>query len=438
MALSIVPKRQRQHADWIASYLGALVQRSEAPERFHFWIAASIIAGALRRRVFIEMEAFRWYPNMFVVLIGPPGTVKKSTTINIGTRLLRQVPNIHFSSDIITWEAFVEQLARAEDIFAEGNPPTTRFNFDHKHKKTCAMTSVLSEWGTFLDPDNHLMINMLTEFYDGKDDIPIRKTTKTQGEDIINNPFVNMIAGTTPDWMADNFKSKFGGWGFSSRCIFLHCAAPERFIAYPDEEWRGQFRTAMSGLRDDLVQISTLQGEMTLTPEARAYGRQWYEQHMRRKTELDRHPNHDPWLSYYLARKFDHAHKLAICLSASRASDLRITLDDLMAACQRCDEVELELTSIFGTGDRTQSRSAKLNTDVWNALESMMTKSNGGIPERAAYQFTLRYMSYGETKQFLDHLTAGGILGREVESGTTWIVFGPEWHKQKASRSEAT
>ena len=428
---SIAPSRRasdtsyRRYPNWIAAYLDRVVPRTEAPERFHFWVASTIIAGVLRRRTYIDMEAFKWYPNLFLILVGPPGSVKKSTTINIGARLLRKVPDIHFSSDIITWEAFIEQLENAVDIFADP-PSNNRFSFEDKHHDTRALTSIISEWGTFIDPDKPLMINMLTELYDGKEDIPLRKTTKTQGESIIHNPFVNMIAGTTPAWMIDNFKTKFGGWGFSSRCIFLYCLEPERFIAYPDETWRGEFRSAMDELLADLIEISRLNGPMTITPDARDYGRQWYATHMQRKADLDRHPNHDPWLAYYLARKFDHAQKLAIILSAARSDgDRFITLPDLRSAIARCDEVELELANIFGSHAASQSRAGRLNMDVWRALESMIRKNNGGIPERAAYQFTLRYMSYGETKAFFDHCTASNLLGREVSQGQSWLVLGP-------------
>lgn len=420
----------RQHPDWITAYLDAVVSRSEAPEHFHFWIASWIIGGALRRRVFIEMEAFQWYPNQYIILVGPPGTVKKSSTINIGARLLRAVPHIKFGSDIATWEGFMEELEEADDDFSTGNPtPGHRFSFNDTIKRTKALNFAISEWGTFFDPDNRQEVNVLTECYDGKSNIPLHKKTKTQGENTITNPFVNMLAGTTPDWLADNFKGRLGGWGFSSRCIFLHAFKPERYIAYLDEEWRGQFRTAMDNFLSDLIEISQLQGQVTISPEARDYGRDWYEKHMQRKAELDSHPHHDPWLSYYLARKFDHAHKLAITLCASRRdSNLTITMADLMVACVRCDEVELELSNIFGDQrTRQQSRISKLNADVWRAIERMITQNKGGIPERAAFQFVLRYMSYGEMKQFFDQWMAAGILGRVVDDGQAWLTFGPDY-----------
>jgi Protein of unknown function (DUF3987) len=412
----------RRYDDWITNYLAEVVPKSEAPERFHFWVAASIIAGALRRRVYIDMEAFRWHPNLFVVLVGPPGTVKKSTTINVGARLLRDVPNINFGSDVTTWEGFMEEVEQAIDMFAEG-APASKLSVDTSYEGTCALTQIISEWGTFLDPQNYNMINMLTELYDGKD-IPLRKKTKTQGNNNINKPFINMIAGTTPSWMSDNFKGKFGGWGFSSRCIFLYSGEPERIIPYPDEEWKGAYRTTMNRFLHDLIEISEMAGSFTLTPEARDYGRDWYATHMARKIELDRHPHHNPWLSYYLARKFDHAHKLAMILAASRGNSLLITPDILRIACARTDEVELELTRIFGTSHQ-QTQRARLNEDVWKGLANIITQQ-GAIHEHNAFGFTVRYMAYGEAKDLFAHLVNSRWLEREVDERGIWFKFGEE------------
>ena len=267
----------RIHKNWLHDYVAELTPRGEAPERFHYWTGAVAIAGALRRRVYIEMNTFRWYANMYVILVGPPGVVKKSTTINIGTALLRKVPNVHFGADSATWQKMVEDLEAAEDMFAEGDPSTIDL-MNENHTCSCAMTLSLSEWGNLINPDDPEMINLLTELWDCRVDVPFRKATKTQGDNVLMNPFLNMIAATTPKWMQDNFRGKFGGWGFSSRCIFLHCLKAERHIAYPDELWGEAYKDIMVSFERDLCEIAKLQGVIRLTPEARDFGRAWNEE----------------------------------------------------------------------------------------------------------------------------------------------------------------
>src|SRR6516162_4751804 len=136
----------RRHRNWLDDYLATVVSRSEAPARFHFWAGCSVIGGALRRHVYIDMETFQWYPNLYVLLVGPPGIVKKSTTINIGARLLRDVEGVKFGADITTWEGFIEQLDQSQEIYSTGGGDTL---VNSEATTACSLTMTISEWGTF-------------------------------------------------------------------------------------------------------------------------------------------------------------------------------------------------------------------------------------------------------------------------------------------------
>lgn len=70
------------------------------------------IAGALRRKVWIDQAYFKWYSNFYIIpLVAPPGIVSKSTTAGIGMSILREVPGVNFGPDVVTWPAFVEAFA---------------------------------------------------------------------------------------------------------------------------------------------------------------------------------------------------------------------------------------------------------------------------------------------------------------------------------------
>lgn len=409
----------RNHSDFIHSYTDVLTPKGEAPERFHFWTAVATIGGALRRRVYIDQGHYRYYPNFYVVLVGPPGLIKKSTTINVGSSLLRDVPNVIIGADCSTWQSFVEEVAQAQDMFAEGAAVSDIM--DQDFTVTCALTLTISEFGTFFDPDDRQMVNVLTELFDAKVGAAFRKRTKTQGEDNLMNPFVNILTGTTPDWIKDNFKGRFGGWGLSSRMIFLHCDEKERHIAFPDELWRGSYDTTMKSFLHDLVEISTLQGVMQIAPAARMFYKRWYEEHGVRQTALNRHTYHDPWLAYYLARKADHVLKLALVLSVSRSSSLEISLEDLTEAVRRCDEIEIELSKVFST-KTSESREVRLNDDVWNGLCRIIAH-NGRIEEFNFFAFTTRYMAGGKANELLKQLTASKWLQRVQDDGVVWLEF---------------
>ena len=73
----------RHYDDWLNGFLN-YTQYSEAPKRVFFWVGVAAIAGALRRRTWLDMGYFKWYPNFFVFIVGNPGVIKKSTTADVG------------------------------------------------------------------------------------------------------------------------------------------------------------------------------------------------------------------------------------------------------------------------------------------------------------------------------------------------------------------
>jgi len=417
---------RRHYEDFLASYVEIISPKGEAPARFHFWTAVHTIAGALRRRVYFDAGTFKWYPNFYIILVGPPGIVKKSTVINIGARLLREVPNVIVGADCTTWQQFVQEVAEAKDFFAEGDPQSLDEEalLNRTHTVTSALSLEISELGTFLNTDDRDMINILTELWDCKLDQKFVKATKTQGSDEIMNPFVNIIAGTTPAWMNDNFRGRIGGWGLSSRCIFLHASRPDRRIALPHLEWKGEHDAIMAKFREDLIDIAKLQGGCILTPEAQEFFTAWYIAHGERHERLESHPHRDPWLSYYMARKHDNVMKLAIVLTAARRDTLIITLQDAQDAVARCDEIEEELSHVFQTKEAVD-RDAKVRTDVWNGICRGLRKSpSGELLDYKLHGYCSQFMSGGKAKELITQLIESRYLYRRGENGNVFYGLG--------------
>src|SRR5258708_32530922 len=77
----------------------------ESTLNFHFWTGIATIAGALRRRVWIDMRKFIWTPNFYIILVAPAGIAAKSTSISIGLDLLLKLPTqagIRFGPESLT------------------------------------------------------------------------------------------------------------------------------------------------------------------------------------------------------------------------------------------------------------------------------------------------------------------------------------------------
>ncbi len=389
-------------------------------------MAVSTIAGVLRRRVCIDQGTFKWYPNFFIVLVGEPGIVKKGTAIKTGLRLLRDIPGVSIGSDVATWQGFLKQLEESTDSFAIGDGPLAT----RKHVTTNALTIPITEWGTFIDPNDPIMINMLTKLWDCEDGISLSKTTLTQGDITIINPFVNMLAATTPTWMRDNIRTQFGGWGLSSRIIFIFASRPARIVTYPDElQTARALNSRLEPLAADLLTISKLQGTYTITEAARAFTREWNLAHVDRQINLAAQPDHNPWLSYFLARKLDYSHKLAIVLAAARRSELVIDRAEIVDAVARMDEVEGEMRNIFGERERlapaAASAAARVNNASWGPLY-LALQANPRLPAPVVSGFLARYMDFRSANDFMAQLISMQYLTREQDADGLWCRLGPQ------------
>src|SRR5690606_10204390 len=147
------------------------------------------------------------------------------------------------------------------------------------HPMSC-ITIASSEFGTLLNPNDREMVDVLVSLWDGQIGV-WKKATKTQGNDLIENPWINIGACTTPGWLAGNFPEYMIGGGFTSRCVFVYAKKKRRLIAYPSTVQSKEFMTMQKQLVHDLEVISLLRGPVELHPEAIKWGEQWYEEHYR-------------------------------------------------------------------------------------------------------------------------------------------------------------
>jgi len=312
----------------------------------HFWSGVSAIAGALRRRVWIDMGYFKWHANHYIVFVAPPGIVSKSTTVSIAMSLLRKVPGVKFGPDVVTWPALVTGFAEASELF----------EFNSEWYTQCALTLESSEFGNLVNPQDREMIDLLVNLWDAKQG-EFKKITKGSGTDTVENPWINLIACTTPAWIAGNFPEYVIGGGFTSRCLFVYAEEKERFVAYPSQHIPAGQRAQADLLVQDLEHIATnLMGPYTISDEGMEWGEVWYKHHYDHPPELLQ----DERFGGYLARKQTHLHKLAMVIAAAQRDLMEITVEDLSTAGTMIDDLEKDMPKVFSKiGRTTQSIQAE-------------------------------------------------------------------------------
>lgn len=383
----------RQLENWIVDFL-TFTDHMEAPKIMRTWAAISSIASALRKKVWIDQDQFSWTPGLYIVFVGPPGVITKSTTTDMSTFLLKEVPGIKFGPNNITWEALAMAFAGASESFEYP------LGSGDQHPMS-AITLVSRELGSLLNPKNQDLVNLFIELYDGSKSY--EKQTKMSGNDTINSPWINMMGATTPSWIADNVPKAALGGGLISRIIFLYGDEKEKMVAYPIDAIRNKVAHKMvrQALIHDLEHIAlNMVGPFVMTPQAKAWGVIWYEKLW---TNAKQSYNDDKLMGY-IARKQTHMHKVAMVLSASYKDELTLTLEDLQLADTMLTAIEGQLDKVFAQIGRTEESA---NADRFIGL--VTKKGPSGMKYDEAYRMVHTYFPNSHDFE--------GILAGAIRSG---------------------
>lgn len=378
----------RECKDWLTDFVAA-AEWGEAPLYMYFWTGVATIAAALRRKVWLDMGEFVWYPNLYTLIVAPPGIVQKSTTADIGMRLLSEVPGIHFGPATLTWQALYDAFAEVGEEFQIG-PQEMAIQFP--------LVINSSEFGITLNPKDTEMIDQLVHIWDGR---PMSKRTRKDGELKISSPCLNMIACTTPSWIAENVPQYLIGGGLTSRMLFVYADEKARYNAYPKLHMPPDYRERKGRLLRDLERISHLVGEFTLTPDAIAWGTEWYENfHKVEAKQIDK-----TLLGGYIARKQTLTHKVAMCLAVSQGDALVITRPILERAVALITELEKQMPQVYSKiGMSTGANAAQ-------QIIAFLDRYDGKAPFTLLYRYMHKHFpDVGEFDTIIEGMMDAGYI----------------------------
>lgn len=390
--------------DWLASYV-EYASYTEAPKQMHFWSGVSAIAGALRRRVWIDAYYFKWYANMYIILVAPPGVVSKSTTADIAMGLLKQVhePKIAFGPSVVTWQALVTAHAAYRETFI--HPDTSELTV------TSPLTIVSSELGNLLNPEDRQQVDMLVNLWDGKS---FDKVTKGSGSDTVINPWLNIIAATTPDWIKGSFPKYMIGGGFTSRTIFVFADTKEKLVAYPQFSVPANSQIEEARLVNDLTHIANnLCGEYKLTPEAVEVGTAWYKKHWTEDAA-----QRDQTAANGTARKQSQIHKLSMILAAAKRDELIITAEDFVDANAMLTNLEFESAKVF-----SEIGAHDVSVEMQRFL-LYIGRKGGRVKYAEGYKFLQQLIPFkNDQEQAINSVVASGQLTLEQVGMDLYLVL---------------
>ncbi len=258
MAESEQPKSPPGRPDWITSF----IEYSDvlaSPAIFREWAAIGLLSGVMERRLWVHTKGSNLYPNLYTILVGPPG-VGKSAVLSQVERFLRSVPDIFVAPSSVSSASLVDSLVLAQRKIIRPNDVPSFVQFHY-------LTAVASELGVFLPIYDPLFMNSLTKFYDGEHYEERRRTGKVNHLKI-EHPHLCIIGGTTPSYLSSFLPD--GAWdqGFTSRTLFVYSGEPVYTAIFGDDSGFARLESTYLRLLRDLKVIAGLYGKMEWSREA--------------------------------------------------------------------------------------------------------------------------------------------------------------------------
>lgn len=401
----IITRRKLQN--WIDSFV-KLTEVIASPPIFRLWTAVGILSGAMERRLWVYTKGSNLYPNLYTILVGPPG-VGKSAVLSQAERMLRAVPDLRIAPSSVSAASLVDSLVLADRkiIRPNDNPSFVQFNY---------LTAMASELGVFLPVYDPLFMNSLTKFYDGEPYEERRRTGKINHLKM-ETPQLSILGGTTPSYL--NSFLPDGAWdqGFTSRTVFIYSGETVHTEIFGDE---GRFKVLESlylDLLKDLKIIAGLFGKMTWEQGASDALSAW------NRAGLPPVPEHNK-LTHYNSRRLVHVIKLCMIASISRSSDLVITAEDYQQALGWLLNAEERVVDIFHSmgvaGD-----SAAID-DTWDFIFRLHSKEKRAISEHRVVRFLQSKVPSHNIMKVIEIMSRSGMIKLDMTGGVNGYVPGPK------------
>ena len=336
----------RMLSSWLEG-LKEFVEETESPRQYWLWGGVSTIASALQRKVWLRFGMEKIYPNLYVLLVGPPAQ-RKDAAVSFSRRILMDL-GVPTAADSSSKRRFTSSLEKTRE--------TEQFYLDGKPAMQCAMSIVSGEFSDLFAVNLKEMVECLTSVYDSRD--IWKYETEGKGQDKLYNVCVNLIAATTPEWIMDNLPASAIGGGFTSRFVIVYADKVYKRVTIPwvrdiedlfNPEQNEKQMKLYEVLKTDLMHIhSDLIGEFSWSREAYNLFDNWYKKVDERIKGVP-----DERLHPFVGRMHTIVLKTAMALRVGYSDKLLIEPPEVEAAIGLLEGVLATASDAFGGQGRSK------------------------------------------------------------------------------------
>lgn len=361
-----------------------------------------MVGAAAERRIWTQLGINRMYPNLYVFLVGPPGTGKTQAIMPAST-MLRKSQAVALAPNDLTKQGLLDALADcSKGSFDERNQP-----FDYHFMAIC-----ISELSNFMPDFDPIIAGLLTDLFDCP---TINEEKKRSGAGkVIPFPGLCFLMGTATGHLAVAVPGPMWESGFMARITMVYCAeeiVPLDMFAElsTDEALADEIAT---GLR----RIGNLRGRMTWTDDAANVLRHF------RLNQKDGAPVHNR-LGHYVTRRWFHFGKL--CMIAALADErMTVELEDVELAKTWLLDAESAMPEIFKDmiSHEDGQTYQELRNFVW---QTHMHTRNQPVPISLITNFLATRVSAFNLPRILEIAEKGGFIVRMAGTSGDEALFKP-------------
>lgn len=325
--------------DFVGEFL-ELVEDAKSPLIFKKWTAIATIACALERRVWFRTKRGNGYPNLYTLLVAPPGIGKQ--VLDIMKDLLREA-KAHNSTNRafciapnnVTKASLLDVLSRSKNTKQIVAMPVVERDY-------CSLSCVAEEFSVLLPAYDLEYIGVLNQIFNNISIYDEERRSGTVKKLEIFRPQLNIIGGAQPGWLGNVFPEEAWGMGLASRLILIYASESPKdtiFSSDPDGDAE-RFLLKRAKVLRSLTRLSSLYGPIRWEPDAADYIETWYHD------GLNPVPQHSK-LSHYNNRRDLHLLKLSVIAAISATGQLIVRKADVVRAMAWMFEAESIMPDIF-------------------------------------------------------------------------------------------
>lgn len=280
----------------------------------------------MERRTWVYTAGSVLYPNLYTLLVSPPG-VGKSQAISVVHDLWTRTPEIRMAPDNVTKASLLDFLEEAKQVKMLTTTEMIQYH---------SLAVAASEFGVFVPAHDLEFLSALNHIFDNPASYKETRRTTKKTLDIVS-PQLNIIAGTQPAFLSTLLPEAAWGMGFMSRQILVYSGEPLTVDLF---DFSSSDKDHRDLLVKDLRDIGKIYGQFDFTPDAKRAITAWNSGGRKPVPEHSK-------LAHYNSRRIIHMLKLCMISSISGRTDLRIDTNDFERAKSWLIEAELKMPDIF-------------------------------------------------------------------------------------------